>query len=158
MYKTYLFLDIDGVLNSKDWYRYYWNNDFVKTHPEYDYDIDFRAVKRLNKIINKTNATVVLSSTWRMNLKDTNRRLKKAGATFDTVNKIDGYEYSVNDEHPTRGELIEKYINEFPCNNYVIIDDDEDMTDNQLPHFIHTDSWVGLTDKDVDKAINILRT
>ena len=42
--------------------------------------------------------------------------------------------------------------------NYVIIDDRTDFTENQQPHFVHVDSYVGLTDEDVELAIGILNT
>lgn len=40
---------------------------------------------------------------------------------------------------------------------YVILDDDSDMLDCQLPYFIQTD-WLkwGLSDEDVEQAIHIL--
>lgn len=40
--------------------------------------------------------------------------------------------------------------------NYVILDDDSDMLLEQADHFVHCDSRVGLTAKDVEKAIKIL--
>lgn len=41
--------------------------------------------------------------------------------------------------------------------NYVILDDDSDMLDKQLPYFIQT-GWMkwGLSDEDVEQAIHIL--
>jgi len=39
---------------------------------------------------------------------------------------------------------------------YVIIDDDTDMLEEQLPYFIHTDFLYGIRDIDVEKAIKIL--
>jgi hypothetical protein len=40
--------------------------------------------------------------------------------------------------------------------NYVIIDDDADMLEEQLPYFIQTRFMVGLTKENVKEAINIL--
>jgi len=45
-------------------------------------------------------------------------------------------------------------IAQFP--KYIIIDDDTDMLDEQLPFFINTDPEVGITDEDVKTAIKIL--
>ena len=42
-------------------------------------------------------------------------------------------------------------------NSYVIIDDDDDMLDKQLNHFVQTNAYKrGLSDEDVEKAIKIL--
>lgn len=52
-----IFLDVDGVLNSKDWLE----NNRVRT----ENSVNPEKVKLLAEIVQKTNATVVLSSTWR---------------------------------------------------------------------------------------------
>lgn len=52
-----IFLDVDGVLNSKDWLE---NNRVRKEN-----SVNPEKVKLLAKIVKNTNATVVLSSTWR---------------------------------------------------------------------------------------------
>lgn len=52
-----MFLDVDGVLNSKDWLE----NNRVRT----ENSVNPEKVKLLTEIVQKTNADVVLSSTWR---------------------------------------------------------------------------------------------
>lgn len=52
-----IFLDVDGVLNSKDWLE----NNRVRT----ENNVNPEKVKLLAEIVKNTNATVVLSSTWR---------------------------------------------------------------------------------------------
>lgn len=52
-----IFLDVDGVLNSKDWLE----NNRVRT----ENSVNPEKVKLLAEIVKNTNATVVLSSTWR---------------------------------------------------------------------------------------------
>lgn len=39
--------------------------------------------------------------------------------------------------------------------NYVILDDDTDMLDEQKEHFVNTDTYKGINDDDVNKAIKI---
>lgn len=39
---------------------------------------------------------------------------------------------------------------------YVIIDDEEDILSEQRPHFLKTDPRHGITEEDVNKAIEIL--
>lgn len=52
-----IFLDVDGVLNSKDWLEDNRVREENSVNPE--------KVKLLAEIVQNTNATVVLSSTWR---------------------------------------------------------------------------------------------
>ena len=52
-----IFLDVDGVLNSKDWLE----NNRVRT----ENSVNPEKVKLLEEIVQKTNAEIVLSSTWR---------------------------------------------------------------------------------------------
>lgn len=68
-----IFLDIDGVLNSNDWYMYRQckivsgdipSGDVTKKYPFYEFDP--KAIARLNKIIVQTNAKIIVSSTWRL--------------------------------------------------------------------------------------------
>ena len=58
--------------------------------------------------------------------------------------------------HPTRGDLIENFLNEHPCDNYIILDDINDMTKEQQSHFIQTNNNDGFTDKDLENAIKLL--
>lgn len=151
--KSYIFLDIDGVLNSEDWYHYYWVNDLKYTDKEYN--LDFRAIERVNRLVIETGAEIVLSSSWRFDMDVTKLRLARTGLKYEIVKKLPGCEFGVGS--PTRGELIAEYVKNQKCKHYVILDDDEDMTDEQKKnHFIKVDHTVGLTDLDVDKAIEIL--
>lgn len=151
--KAYIFLDIDGVLNSEDWYHYYWENDLKYTDKEYN--LDFRAVNRINRLIEATGAEIVLSSSWRFDMDVTKLRLSRAGLKYDIAKKLLGCEFGVGS--PTRGELIAEYVKNQKCRRYVIFDDDNDMTDEQKEkYFIRTDYVTGLTDSDINKAIEIL--
>ena len=55
-----VFLDIDGVLNSEEWFDKCFNSDYIC-----DSDIDPDAINRLIKFLDDTNAKIVLSSSWR---------------------------------------------------------------------------------------------
>lgn len=57
----YLFLDVDGVLNSVSWYRAEWNKDHV--YPQGDFDP--KCVEIVNRIVKETGCKVVVSSSWR---------------------------------------------------------------------------------------------
>jgi hypothetical protein len=51
-----IFLDIDGVLNS----------DSTPNPRKFPYIVDAALLARFRKLIRKTGATVILSSTWRV--------------------------------------------------------------------------------------------
>ena len=156
----FIFLDIDSVLNSKDWNRYYMETN-LKYLPDVDPDIDFRAVKRINKLVESTGAKIILSSSWRFYLSETINRLRNSGLKYPIKDIIKGEEcvYSENwpdVNHPTRGDLIENFLKEHPCDNYIILDDINDMTKEQQSHFIQTNNNDGFTDKDLENAIKLL--
>ena len=60
-----IFLDIDGVLNHEDFYRS-GNKKFIAIDPDYSYQSFCPNSKMwLNKLIEETDAKIVISSTWR---------------------------------------------------------------------------------------------
>lgn len=172
-----LFLDIDGVLNSENWfgYRLYCikNNmfneviNFVNTNDErikYKLSmIDDRAIANLNRIIEETGCKVVLSSSWRSCVEAEN-------TLTEYLLKLKGFKYEFYDVTPRlwfndfstrRGEEIKFWLDKESENHeiesFIILDDDySDILPEQMNNFIHIDGQVGLTDKDVFAAIEIL--
>lgn len=150
----YIFLDVDGVLNSEDWYKYYWDNNLNYTTN--DYDIDFRAIERINKLIDETGAEIVFSSSWRFTMHDSVERLYRAGLKYKITKKISGCEFGQNS--PKRGNLIDEFLKKHKCDAYVIIDDDKDILESQWDNFIYVDRFVGYTEENLKKSIEILNT
>lgn len=171
-----LFLDIDGVLNSENWfaYRIYCvkNNMFNILMNFVDTDdrnikhkltmLDDRAIANLNRIVEETGCKVVLSSSWRSSRKSVNDLTQY-------ILKIKGFKYELygvtpriqRDEFGTqRGEEIQMWMDKESEKNkiesFVILDDDTDILPEQMKNFIHIDGQVGLIDKDVVTAIKIL--
>lgn len=113
--------------------------------------IDPRAVKRLNRITDATKAKIVVSSTWR------------SDSNLQEVFTLVGIKEPIYDVTPYmrsrhRGSEIQEWLDkQTEPYRYVILDDDSDMLDCQLPYFIQTD-WLkwGLSDEDVEQAIHIL--
>ena len=144
--KPVIFLDIDGVLNSDEWYNSDYNPGNLNGR---EGDIDPSCVKRLNRICKECHAEVVISSDWKINFSSTISRLSNAGFLGRIVGKTPRL-------NAIRGEEIEAFVNENSITRYVIIDDRTDFLPSQKSHFVHTDHRFGLTDKDADKAIFIL--
>lgn len=59
-----IFLDVDGVLNSLEYFNQLKNSDQSKKIGEYQ-ELDVEKVRLLAEIITNTGAEIVLSSTWR---------------------------------------------------------------------------------------------
>jgi len=115
----------------------------------------------LGKIIEATECSLVISSTWRKEdvpativaLSDETDYFNN-GMKFPFCDRIIGVTDLL---HCDRGLEIARWIKE---NNYkgkyVILDDMDEMLKEQKPYFIMTDLWKGLTVNDVEKAIKIL--
>lgn len=157
-----IFLDIDGVLNviPKDFDKY--GGIF------HDHFVD-----NLRKIINTTGAKIVISSTWRISgLEDMKNMWKDRslpGEVIDiTPNEVDVVKAGVCDYYDMvkRGDEIKLWLDNNKVDNYVIIDDDNDMlveqdnnfvkTSNNMTHDDKIDMGYGLTNKCTEKVIKIL--
>lgn len=163
----YLFLDIDGVLNHEDWYKNkidQYRNDFKEW---WEACFDPECVARVNHILDVTGARLVVSSSWRID-----HSLKRYFERFclptdfditPSIRRKDG-------SWPTRGQEIEVFLQEHPCDNYAIVDDDMDFTDEQLNyHFVHCcadylsalqeghEGETGLTERKMNELINKLK-
>lgn len=171
-----LFLDIDGVLNSENWfaYRIYCvKNNMVNILMNFiDTDdrnikhkltmLDDRAIANLNRIVEETGCKVVLSSSWRSSIESEN-------IFTQNLLKLKGFKYEFYDVTPRlwfsdfsirRGEEIKFWLDKesekHEIESFVILDDDSDILPEQMNNFIHVDGQVGLTDRDVLTAIEIL--
>lgn len=151
--------DIDGVLNSED---------FFVNKPSEDPRsmIDVNAVKLLNQL---EGAMVVVTSSWGENGGKTTTDLQEHGLELPIIGYTKKVHYQF--EWACRGNEIEEWIQrtyggigtcfgpEYESENYyyVIFDDDQDMLLGQAGHFIHVDRMTGLTQADIDKAKKILK-
>ena len=105
--KRYIFLDIDGVLNSNQWYKHL--DDTYTTGQRNkmtfnQYNIDPRAVGLLNQL---TGCEIVISSSWRY-CKSTIEGLRDAGLKLPIIGGI-SHEYFGND-WLTRGNAIARWF------------------------------------------------
>ena len=123
-----VFLDVDGVLNC-----------------------------RLSYIVQKTNSKIVLTSTWKFNLKSSH-------SGHYLISRLEDYGLSIyectRDMSFDRGHGIHMYLHEHSNEvaNYVIIDDSlfDDYDEELVNHLVLTDFENGLTMENVTKALKIL--
>jgi len=160
-----IFLDIDGVLNTKWWYTQM-NRNTPKD--KYGYAFDPKAVANLRRIVEETGADIVISSSWKcMGLSEMEEMWrarclpgKIIGLTPNSVSNglllnadIDSIEL-----FHIRGEEIKEWLkmHEKQVSNYTIIDDMDNMLPDQQSHFVQTNPEEGITEEDVQKTIKIL--
>ena len=148
-----IFLDFDGVITT---YNSKWK-------------IDMNNIKIINDICDKTNAKIVVTSSWRIGYRGDvlafngyltqyiieHNYLDNVQDTFDKfIGNIVGMTESIGG---WRGDEIKLYMNEHPeVENYVILDDDSDMCDYQLFNFVQTDTYEGITERDAKLCVDIL--
>ena len=175
----YIFLDIDGVLNSEEMLNH---KPFPKCRGIMG--IEKSKVKRLKQIVEATGAEIVLTSSWKKSFdafKRNGYRVDKSDLNDLWVEELEelGYfgKYLSNKLHDQklrvsdttskyegnpnyRGSGILAYLKDHPAEAYVILDDENfrDYQNRQAiqDHLVLTDYMTGLSDDDVEKAIKIL--
>jgi len=146
---TVLFLDIDGVLNSMNYFEYLYNNNLKERFP-----IDPCAKKLLEDMVIQHDFEIVLSSTWRMNFNPDNSYHittwadeKLSCILGETIfNRIIDVTPIMSGK---RGTEIQYWLDNNGNPDYIILDDDSDMLDNQLAYFVKTNNKCGLTAENV---------
>ena len=131
-----IFLDIDGVLNCKS----------TPNPRNFPYIVDPKLLKRLKRLLDRTGATIVLSSTWRYDPAGI-FSAKHWGIPFmDVVPDMP--------KQPRSDEIL-SWLKAHPkVKRFVVIDDEDDELD-QLPLF-QPSANTGLTDKIVKGATDYL--
>lgn len=156
-----IFLDIDGVLNSSESFHENYlrklKEDRFSISKNYCFPLGHLSIphiQRLNRIIEETNSSIVISSTWRNNsLKDLRNWLSTKGFLFkdQIIDKTPNFHLSYG-----RGYEIQDWLNNSSnVTNFVILDDDIDMH-HLLPYLVHTDQRYGLQEEETQLAIDLL--
>jgi histidinol phosphatase-like enzyme len=152
-WKRIIMLDVDGVVNSEDWYG--------KTKGRSG-DFDPEAIKLLNQL-KDVGAEVVISSSWG---DSAIKPLQDVGLELPIIGFTDHY----YQDWVCRGNEIEKWFHDNFGSygtkygskyyqkdyEYVIFDDDADMLLGQADNFIQIKRQTGITQEDINKAIKIL--
>ena len=150
-----IFLDFDGVMDTA-YYDHVLSKLRLLGNDTFGTVFDPNCVQNLKKIIDKTGADIVVSSSWKhfMTYKD-----------FLDMWEFRGLPGFVTDVTPTpdirrnRGDEIDAWLDE--CNvecQYVIIDDLDatNFNDHQLPRLLVVNPFNGLDESTAERAIQIL--
>jgi hypothetical protein len=147
-----IFLDIDGVLNSR----------------QYDADrrieegnIDETRLPLLKQLIDRTEAKIVLTSSWRCHWDPTGEHTNKIGQ--DLVAAFKKYGIYLYDKTPEcnndRAREIHQWLDQNQdIDSFVIIDDIKFGWDRLEPYVVKTDYRIGrgLEQEHIEKATRIL--
>ena len=142
-----IFLDFDGVITIPP-----------KWH------LNANKIKYIKRIVDETGAKIVVSSSWRMrSVEETIDKMIMRPKRCPRNKMFNWFIDNLYDVTPWvglgngRGGEIQKYLNDHPeIDNYVIIDDDNDMWDSQLYHFVETNFEDGITELETVRAIKVL--
>ena len=151
--EKYIFLDFDGVINT----------------PKGKFDKN--AVTNLRRLLERTDAKVVISSTWRLQGMEYIQQLwqeyQLPGEVIDLTpscystnfSNVDGQE-EWQGLHGCKGLEIAEWLrlNAKEPYQYIILDDEEDFLFSQREHLVKVEGSKGLDKADVRVAIQILNT
>lgn len=145
-----VFLDIDGVLNSAQWFEHFPTPG--------KWDLDPVLVKRVNAIVETADASIVISSNWRVHMRPQHLvdLLEKQGLYPHRIVGMTPRLFNGTTIGP-RGPEIAEWLkrDQDRTEKFVILDDRDDMG-NLIPFLVQTNGEIGITDTDVDRAISML--
>ena len=147
-----IFLDFDGVLNTEH-YQGLLQYQGKPWQDEYGAFFDPKAVKQLKRIIDATDADIVVESSWKYLGLDAMKELWKVRNLPGTIIDITPSLLGKN-----KGVEIASWLSKYAKHDirYVIIDDEYVILDSQLPHFILTNPYEGITEEQANRAISML--
>lgn len=166
MAKSFLFLDLDGVLNYENYYVKYTKRSLSDLwHERYFCPI---AVKRLNQITYETKAKIVFSSSHRFHFEtfaELKEGFKLAGITGELIGITPKLRYTDDTYSVPRGCEIKAWMErnknilgaKMTEVKYAILDDDTDMLYWQRNSFFCTKGKGGLTQAITNKVIKYLK-
>ena len=146
-----IFLDFDGVITvPPKWY------------------ICANKLKYIKQIVDATEAKIVISSSWRMrSVEETIEKMIGRPKRCPRNKMLNWFIDNLYDVTPWcgdskyngtgRGGEIQTWLDKHPeVENYVILDDDSDMMDQQMFHFVETNFEDGITELETNWCIKIL--
>ena len=135
-----LFLDIDGVMNN------YTSRNFKDK-------FSVSAVQALNSLLaREPDLKIVISSAWRIWGVNYMKKVFTQNG-LDESRIID----RTGDENGRRGYQIQCWLDRNPGVTHMVILDDESDMDPFMDKLAKTSMFVGLTSKEVDQAVEVLK-
>ena len=167
--EKYLFLDFDGVLNTEH-YQNLLYHEGKALQDEYGAYFDPESVEQLKRIVDVTRAKIVIESSWKYLGLEAMQEMWEVrdlpGQVVDITSSSVSDQWlltaNLDDIDPAMGHCkgmeIASWLtdNAGPDARYVIIDDEYVILDSQLPNFILTNPYDGITEELADKVISIL--
>lgn len=142
-----VFLDVDGVLNNSNWAMQMYDEG---VHVYAENLLDERAVRLLQKLIDATDAKIVVSSSWR-------RDDYAMQCLSDQLKPMEIYDVTPV-KNTIRGDEISAWLKKHKdVEHYIILDDDSDMGDH-MDHLIQTTFERGLQPEHIEEAIKWLNS
>lgn len=165
----FIFLDFDGVLNT-EYYQNLLSYQRLAINDEYGAIFDPETTKQLGRIIEETQAQIVIESSWKYLGLEAMQEMWEVrdlpGQVVDITSSSVSDQWlltaNLDDIDPAMGHckgieiaswLADNASTEY---NYVIIDDEYVILDSQVPNFILTNPYDGITQELADRAISIL--
>ncbi|GKX66404.1 HAD domain-containing protein [Inconstantimicrobium mannanitabidum] len=159
-----IFLDIDGVINSNFW---------LESHQQEISDgtlIDKEKIELVAKIVNKTEATLVMHSGWRFWFDNTMKPIRKEAQNLinlllDSGLSIYAMTPDLTTEEIRKTKMFSKvkaseiflWLEQNPnVDKWIVLDDIDLHNDDLAIRQVRTNAEVGITEKDVDRAIEML--
>lgn len=159
-----IFLDIDGVLNSN-----FWNNSHQKEISDGKL-IDKEKIRLLAKLVKNTNAKIILHSGWRFWYNSNLEPIRKESENLSRLLQQEGIviegmtpDFSTKEIRKSRkfslvkaSEILAWLSEHKEIDKWIVIDDLDLHNPEIETHQIKTDSSIGLTIENIQKAENLL--
>ena len=157
-----IFLDMDGVLNS---HRYLYEGPVARGAMREDLEswadmIDPEAVERLNTLVDRTGAKIVLSSSWRVpfmdRMDDFRRMLAGRGFRGEVIGRTPTGRECGAGHTGQRGFEVAMWLRDHPEGDLFVCLDDSGHFAGMMSRLVQTPWSVGLQDEHVERATTLL--
>ena len=128
----------------------------IQWQDQYGAFFDPRAVRQLKRVIDTTDADIVVESSWKYLGLEAMQELWRVrnlpGRVIDITPSLT--------DNASKGEEIAAWLSEYAMLDarYVIIEDEYVVLDSQIPYLIWTNPYEGLTEEQADRAMLILNS
>ncbi len=158
-----IFLDFDGVLQIEDfsdpWPGQTQRLDGYTDRDRFGLLFDNACVTRLQRLVEATRAGVVINSAWRYSGLPAMQALwqeRGMPGVLLGVTSHDGNMDPVSFDPLSKGYPVQRWLDVYPAEHYVIIDDTDDFLPVQRSRLVLTDYETGFSEADLERALVVL--